>query len=287
MTEKRGEFTTITVAPDIDFSMPGYDVVGLTMDSNGNAVVLMRRIHREAWEGGDADEARDEGVTVGPGDEVLLDEDATARGTVIGECGGEIVVGWDCGDIMSDYPDALRTPDGRPVSGFRDSVTFTNQRLERDKAILRERIAELEREVEDYRVRLLDEEGRTADAERELDEQCRLLGMGSEREAKLMAERDELERELEYERALRKDSNNLVRDIRQQLKTPKSLSIVDHAAAVIRERNEARAERAKPCGWVWLDDDTIERVVARVANGAAFIAVLRDLRDGKLGGGNA
>jgi len=47
MTEKRGEFTTITVAPDIDFSMPGYDVVGLTMDSNGNAVVLMRRIVTE------------------------------------------------------------------------------------------------------------------------------------------------------------------------------------------------------------------------------------------------
>lgn len=116
------------------------------------------RVVRKAWEGGEQVESGDAcGDSPAAPDPFGLYHDSIHK---------------DSG--RSRPAKTCRTSDGRPVSGFREQDDAF-WKAQYDMAMgwfadARERIAELEREVEDYRVRLLDEEGRTADAERERDE---------------------------------------------------------------------------------------------------------------------
>jgi len=189
-------------------------------------------------------------VTVGPGDEVFVHNNGEVVGPfkVIGYDAPWIVCESDGVDSRGHPYDGfaiaqLRTPDGRAVSGFRERTKgyawMTSPSVGDD--LLRDRIDELERE---------------------LDEQCRLLGMGGQREAKLMAERDKA----------RAERDEAQRDL------------------------EAFVEPEGDDPWVRLDDETIEKVawVMFALDNAGphhrylhdkLRHCLRDLRDGSLRGG--
>ena len=243
----------------------GADVLKPDMDNRG----IFRGDAGERAVDSSADKAVD-AVTVGPGDEVLYGGDPDRlTWTVIGpaqvyqrenEPQRIVIQHGDLRGVHTHNPpiEALRTPDGRPVSGFREPrAELVNAK---DSVLLGQRIVELEK----YVVEL---EGRPVMQTEWEQQQARIA---------------ELEQELRGARRLREIAHEAGTKLRHER---------DEARA---ERDEAVAYRRRDEPWVRLDDETIERVTRLLLPGDYATRdmwwhvpnVLRDLRDGKPGRGH-
>lgn len=209
-------------------------------------------------------------VTVGPGDEVM---DHEQYYEVLGRDRHLNVWGIRCvtGNAVVLVPiERYRTPDGRPVSGFKERYHPVSAAvLETERA----RIAELEREVENERTTV-----RTIVSQRD--------------QAIENAER--WERELEVTKRSFKEMTVLANDaIRERNEARVRLDgweFIGDGVAVFGKDNRARVFVDR-C-WVRLDDETIERVTRQIlayacsecseADAEDIFTPLRDLRDGRL-----
>lgn len=164
-----------------------------------------------------------------------------------------------------NYSDCIYTTDGRPVLGYRERPS--SDELEQRCYAAEARSKEWCEQVGDLKLRIA-----------------------------------ELESRLAAEQTYHENSNDLLRNVRSRLGVPMGVEITTFASQLVRERDEALADRdlymrrlvGDPCqGWVRLDDETIERVVDVVYDtrnmGASHKRMheqlrraLRDLRDGKL-----
>jgi len=299
-----GQDTPVTVGPGDevrDEEERGADVLKPDMDNRG----IFRGDAGGRAVDSSADKAVD-AVTVGPGDEVRwADEIHRVVGPSLLNPTSIVIKSVNSGHTRTLSHHLVRTPDGRPVSGFREpddafwkAQYYTSMGWFADA---RDRIDKLEREIEGYKM------GADAEAERS-DEEYRLR-LEAERELeiersehhdtadKARAEADALRSELEEARHERGDWQDLYSDA------------VARCEQLKRERDEARAERdeaqrdleafVEPEGddpWVRLDDETIEKVawVMFALDNAGphhrylhdkLRHCLRELRDGELGGG--